>query len=69
LQRVPATPQLEHHLLRDLLGRGPLADDPFSHSYESRVVRAKDDVERAFVPCPDSLLKVALGRVVPIQGG
>jgi hypothetical protein len=32
-------------------------------------VRAKDHVERAFVPCPDSQLKVPLVRVVPIQRG
>jgi hypothetical protein len=32
-------------------------------------VRAKDDVECAFVPRPDSPLEVLLVRVVPIQGG
>jgi hypothetical protein len=69
LERLPPAPQLEHYLLRDLLGWRSLTHDRFRHSYEALVVRAKDSVECAFVPSPDSLLKVPLVRIVPIQGG
>jgi transmembrane sensor len=32
-------------------------------------MRSKYNIERAFVPCPDSPLEVLVARVVPIQGG
>jgi hypothetical protein len=32
-------------------------------------MRAKDGIECAFVPRPDSPLKIPLVRVLPIQGG
>ncbi len=69
LQRPSPTPQLEHYLLRDLLGWRSLTYNRFSHSHKTRIVRAKDRVECAFVPRPDSLLKIQLVRIVPIQGG
>jgi hypothetical protein len=68
-QRLAAAPQLEHHLLRYLLGQCPLTKDRLCHPHEVRVVRAKHRIERTLVSGPDALLQIPLARVVRIQVG
>jgi len=69
LQRLAAAPQLEHDLLRYLLGQGGLPNDGLSHSHEVGVVRAENGIERTLVSGPDALLQIPLTRVVRIQVG
>ena len=69
LQRLPAPPQFEHHILRNLFRRPALAHDRFSHSDQVRVVCAEDDVECPLISRPDLVLKFPLVGVVRIQVG
>jgi hypothetical protein len=69
LERLAPAPQLEHHLLRDLLS-GPLfADNRLGEPHQTRIVRAKNGVECPLVTSPDSRLEVPVVAVVRVQGG
>jgi len=45
-KRLAAAPQLQHHLLRHVLGRRALAQQPLGRGDQPRVVRAEDGRER-----------------------
>ena len=46
VEAVAAPPQLEHHILRNLLGRRALTEHRFRDAHEQPVVRAEYRVER-----------------------
>jgi hypothetical protein len=59
-QRLPAAPQLEHHVLHDLLRHRATPQHPLGESDERRIMSAKDRVEGVFVAPPDTLEEFAL---------
>src|ERR1043165_5155355 len=50
---VPAAPQLQHHVLRDVLPRRPIPEDRLGEADQIRVIGAEDGIE----PLLDSLPK------------
>src|SRR5690349_7878583 len=68
-QRLPPPPQLEHHVLYDLLGYRTVAQHPFGRPDERPVPRAKDRVERLRVPLPESIEKLAVREVRQVEAG
>lgn len=68
-ERFAAAPQLEHDILRYLLGECALANDRLRHSHEVRIVRPENGIEGALVPGPDALPQIPLARVVCVQVG
>ncbi len=59
-KRLPASPQLEHHILRQLLGGRTLSQHPLGEMDEACVVGAEDDVEGSFIAVPELGQQLAL---------
>lgn len=60
IEVLAPTPELEHHVLRDFLGRRTLVQHRFRDAHKQCIVRAEDRIERRAVTAPEPGEQLAL---------